>query len=111
MQPFEYSRATDASHALTSGAKQQTKFVAGGTNLVDLVKCEVERPARLANLTPLPLAAVAPGTGGPHPGAAAGGDRRGERRHPHRRARAHERRRRERARSSARSGDFAGIAG
>src|SRR5436309_3173135 len=71
MQPFEYSRATDASHALTSGAKQQTKFVAGGTNLVDLMKCEVERPARLVDINALPLSGIEAVKGGIRIGALA----------------------------------------
>ncbi|HEV7427322.1 MAG TPA: xanthine dehydrogenase family protein subunit M [Thermoanaerobaculia bacterium] len=71
MHPFEYSRATDTSHALTSGAKQQTKFVAGGTNLIDLMKCEVERPARLVDINALPLAAVEAVQGGIRIGALA----------------------------------------
>src|SRR3954466_13986675 len=71
MHPFEYSRATDASHALTSGAKQQTKFVAGGTNLIDLMKCEVERPARLVDINALPLATIEAVKGGIRIGALA----------------------------------------
>jgi len=71
MHPFEYSRATDAAHALTSGAKPQTKFVAGGTNLIDLMKCEVERPARLVDINALPLAAVEAVKGGIRIGALA----------------------------------------
>jgi xanthine dehydrogenase YagS FAD-binding subunit len=71
MHPFEYSRATDASHALISGAKPQAKFVAGGTNLIDLMKCEVERPARLVDINALPLAAVEAVKGGIRIGALA----------------------------------------
>src|SRR3954470_3299549 len=71
MHPFEYSRVTDASHALTSGAKAQTKFVAGGTNLVDLMKCEVERPAHLVDINALPLAAIDAVQGGIRIGALA----------------------------------------
>jgi xanthine dehydrogenase YagS FAD-binding subunit len=71
MHPFEYSRATDASHALTSGAKPQTKFVAGGTNLIDLMKCEVERPARLVDINALPLATIEAVKGGIRIGALA----------------------------------------
>src|SRR2546430_1604497 len=58
MHPFEYARATDSAHALTAGAKPQAKFVAGGTNLIDLMKCEVEHPARLVDINALPLATV-----------------------------------------------------
>jgi len=71
MQPFEYSRAADAAHALTAGAKPQTKFVAGGTNLIDLMKCEVERPARLVDINALPLATVEAVKGGIRIGALA----------------------------------------
>jgi len=71
MHPFEYSRVTDASHALTSGAKAQTKFVAGGTNLVDLMKCEVERPAHLVDINALPLASIESVNGGIRIGALA----------------------------------------
>jgi len=71
MHRFEYSRATDVSHALTSGAKPQAKFVAGGTNLIDLMKCEVERPARLVDINALPLATIEAVKGGIRIGALA----------------------------------------
>ncbi|HEV7486963.1 MAG TPA: xanthine dehydrogenase family protein subunit M [Thermoanaerobaculia bacterium] len=71
MHPFEYARVTDISHALTSGAKEQTKFVAGGTNLIDLMKCEVERPARLVDINALPLATIEAVKGGIRIGALA----------------------------------------
>jgi xanthine dehydrogenase YagS FAD-binding subunit len=71
MHPFEYSRVADVSHALTSGAKSQTKFVAGGTNLIDLMKCEVERPARLIDINALPLATIEAVKGGIRIGALA----------------------------------------
>jgi xanthine dehydrogenase YagS FAD-binding subunit len=71
MHPFEYSRVTDTTHALTSGAKPQTKFVAGGTNLIDLMKCEVERPARLVDINALPLATIEAVKGGIRIGALA----------------------------------------
>ena len=34
------------------------KVIAGGTNLVDLMKYDVERPARLVDITRLPLRAI-----------------------------------------------------
>src|SRR5438105_10988980 len=71
MHPFEYSRATDAAHALTAGAKAQAKFVAGGTNLIDLMKCDVERPARLVDINALPLATIEQVKGGIRIGALA----------------------------------------
>ena len=36
-------------------ATRQAKFIAGGTNLLDLMKENVERPARLIDITHLPL--------------------------------------------------------
>jgi xanthine dehydrogenase YagS FAD-binding subunit len=71
MHPFEYSRAADVPHALTSGSRQQAKFVAGGTNLIDLMKCEVEHPAHLVDINALPLAAIEAVKGGIRIGALA----------------------------------------
>ena len=71
MHPFEYSRTADVSHAVTSGARQSAKFVAGGTNLIDLMKCEVERPAHLVDINALPLAAIEAVKGGVRIGALA----------------------------------------
>jgi xanthine dehydrogenase YagS FAD-binding subunit len=40
------------------------KFIAGGTNLIDLMKENVERPRRLIDITHVPLAEIQPGAGG-----------------------------------------------
>jgi xanthine dehydrogenase YagS FAD-binding subunit len=59
MNPFAYSRATDASQAVTSiAAKPHSKFLGGGTNLIDLMKMGVETPANLVDITRLPMAQV-----------------------------------------------------
>src|SRR4029078_13231350 len=53
---FQFSRASDvadAVHQLT--ASPGAKFVAGGTNLVDLMKMDVERPLKLIDITRVPL--------------------------------------------------------
>ena len=53
---FQYSRAgnvTDAVRQLT--ATPGAKFIAGGTNLVDLMKMDVEKPVKLIDVTQLPL--------------------------------------------------------
>ena len=43
MNPFTYSRATDANQAVAAvSRKPQTKFLGGGTNLIDLMKMGVE---------------------------------------------------------------------
>jgi xanthine dehydrogenase YagS FAD-binding subunit len=58
LEPFQYSRPADLKQALTLAALPGSRFLAGGTNLLDLMKGGVERPQRLIDLTELPLAAV-----------------------------------------------------
>src|SRR5438105_11563586 len=58
MSPFAYSRATDATQAVADVAKSQTKFLGGGTNLIDLIKMGVETPASLIDINRLPLAQI-----------------------------------------------------
>jgi xanthine dehydrogenase YagS FAD-binding subunit len=56
---FGYSRATDVADAVRQiAADPAAKFIAGGTNLVDLMKYDVERPARLIDISRLPLKTV-----------------------------------------------------
>jgi xanthine dehydrogenase YagS FAD-binding subunit len=56
---FQYSRATDVADAVRLLATDpKAKFIAGGTNLVDLMKENVERPSRLIDITRLPLKSV-----------------------------------------------------
>ena len=56
---FQYSRATDLAEAVRLIAADPTaKFIAGGTNLIDLMKENVERPTRLIDITRLPLKTV-----------------------------------------------------
>ena len=59
MNNFEYARASDVAEAIKlKAADSAAKFIAGGTNLVDLMKYEVERPARLIDISRLPLQSV-----------------------------------------------------
>ncbi len=59
MQPFEYSRAGDINEASKAVAGvRQTKIVAGGTNLLDLMKEHVETPGRLLDINSLPLSKI-----------------------------------------------------
>ena len=59
MNNFEYARASDVAEAVRMKAADPTaKFIAGGTNLVDLMKYHVERQARLIDISRLPLTAV-----------------------------------------------------
>jgi xanthine dehydrogenase YagS FAD-binding subunit len=58
MNTFSYVRAIDIAQAATEGAHEGAKFIAGGTNLIDLMKENVERPARLIDINHLPLARI-----------------------------------------------------
>src|SRR5262245_14894031 len=56
---FEYVRAGSVADAIRQiAADPRAKFIAGGTNLVDLMKDDVERPTRLIDITRLPLKAI-----------------------------------------------------
>ena len=56
---FQYSRATDVADAVRQIASDpRAKFVAGGTNLIDLMKMDVEQPTRVIDITRLPLKQV-----------------------------------------------------
>ena len=58
MKPFRYERAADIPAACASAVRPSAKFIAGGTNLVDLMKEDVERPTRLIDISRLPLTKV-----------------------------------------------------
>ncbi|MFI5978808.1 FAD binding domain-containing protein [Streptomyces sp. NPDC051452] len=56
MREFAYRRASDVAGAVALlGADPDTRFLGGGTNLVDLMKTGVERPTRLIDIRELPL--------------------------------------------------------
>src|SRR5690606_7732461 len=56
---FQYERAADVADAVRRmAAGPAAKFIAGGTNLIDLMREDVERPARLIDISRLPLTAV-----------------------------------------------------
>ena len=58
MTPFSYERVTDAGAAIAAVSKSGAKFISGGTNLIDLMRLEIERPAHLVDISRLPLAAI-----------------------------------------------------
>ncbi|HEX9161159.1 MAG TPA: xanthine dehydrogenase family protein subunit M [Thermoanaerobaculia bacterium] len=58
MQPFDFVRADEVPDAIKSGSREGAKFIAGGTNLVDLMKCDVERPAHLVNVNELQMSDI-----------------------------------------------------
>jgi xanthine dehydrogenase YagS FAD-binding subunit len=70
MNRFDYVRAgtvAEAVQAYGAGAR----FIAGGTNLIDLMKYDVEKPGRLIDITRLPLDGIEVHEGGLRLGALA----------------------------------------
>ena len=62
MNEFQFNRASSVEQAIRAGAQSPTaqlgatvRFVAGGTNLVDLMKLEVEAPGQVIDINGLPL--------------------------------------------------------
>ena len=64
MNPFDYRRPTSTDDAIKSVAVRGAKFLGGGTNLIDLMKLDVEHPATLIDVTGLDLKSVEPTTNG-----------------------------------------------
>ncbi len=59
MKPFTYERAADAKSAVKAVAENPgAKFLAGGTNLLDLMKLEIEAPTHLVDVGRLPFAGI-----------------------------------------------------
>jgi xanthine dehydrogenase YagS FAD-binding subunit len=58
MKAFQYARATTPEEAAREGAAAGAKFIAGGTNLLDLMKLQVETPEQIVDITRLDLGAV-----------------------------------------------------
>ena len=64
MNRFEYATAYDPAEAVRLAAAPGARFLAGGTNLVDLMKENVERPGKVIDIRRLPLADIAESEGG-----------------------------------------------
>ena len=61
MRPFTYERATDpAAAAKALAANPNAKLIAGGTNLLDLMKLEIEKPTHLIDINRIGLDAIEP---------------------------------------------------
>jgi xanthine dehydrogenase YagS FAD-binding subunit len=58
MKPFTYERAASAEAAVAEARGSGTKFIAGGTNLLDLMKLQIETPEKLVDITRLPLGGI-----------------------------------------------------
>ncbi len=59
MKLFDYAKAATPEDAAAQGAGDGTKFIAGGTNLLDLMKLQIETPQRLVDISRLPLHDIA----------------------------------------------------
>jgi xanthine dehydrogenase YagS FAD-binding subunit len=61
MRPVSYARATDTAQAIAFvGGDAHAEFIAGGTNVIDLMKDDVARPSTLVDITRLPLGGITP---------------------------------------------------
>lgn len=70
MRPFTYERPEDIAGATSAASVPGARFIAGGTNLLDLMKIDVERPAHLIDVSRLPLGSITEtDAGGLHIGA------------------------------------------
>lgn len=58
MKLFDYARADSVATATRDGAVPGARFIAGGTNLLDLMKLQVETPETLVDISRLPLTAI-----------------------------------------------------
>ncbi len=72
MKPFAYLRVTEQGTAIsTVSGDPNSKFIGGGTNLLDLMKDNVEQPDRLVDINALPLAKIETTSNGVRIGAMA----------------------------------------
>ncbi|MFF1735800.1 FAD binding domain-containing protein [Streptomyces sp. NPDC058247] len=55
MRAFTYERASDAQAAVSAVSRTGAKFISGGTNLLDLMKLDIEKPSHLVDISRLPL--------------------------------------------------------
>src|SRR3954465_7701625 len=61
MKPFTYERAQSPAEAAAAAARNPgAKFIAGGTNLLDLMKLQIETPAHLIDVNGLALDKIEP---------------------------------------------------
>jgi len=65
MKPFTFERAASPAAAATTAANHPgARFIAGGTNLLDLMKLQIETPAHLIDVNGLALDKIEPTTDG-----------------------------------------------
>ena len=72
MNPFQYTRSAAPGTAIQALVREpQAHLLAGGTNLIDLIKMGVVLPERLVDINPLPLKGIEKTATGLHIGALA----------------------------------------
>ncbi|SKB46775.1 FAD binding domain-containing protein [Dyadobacter psychrophilus] len=60
MKPFTYERAETLAQAAAAASKPGAKFLAGGTNLLDLMKLQIETPTHLIDIGRIGLDKIEP---------------------------------------------------
>ena len=55
MEPFRFVKVQDNLSAIRAGGVNQAKFIAGGTNMLDLMKLNIETPKQLVDINKLSL--------------------------------------------------------
>ena len=58
MKAFTYERAEDVQAAMAAVSRPGAKFISGGTNLLDLMKLQIERPNHLVDIRGLPYNSI-----------------------------------------------------
>ena len=58
MRPFDYIPVSEQAAALDAGMTPGARYIGGGTNLLDLMKLDVEQPNQLVDVNRLPLSSV-----------------------------------------------------
>ena len=60
MEVFTYTRSAAPAEAIQAATAPSSRFVAGGTNLIDMMKLSVEQPRLLVDINALPLDQITP---------------------------------------------------
>ncbi|MFX6949572.1 FAD binding domain-containing protein, partial [Acinetobacter baumannii] len=58
MKPFDYLRVASPDRAVAAMGEGQPRFIAGGTNLLDLMKLQIETPDKLVDISRLALSDI-----------------------------------------------------
>jgi len=66
MQAFTLTTPSDLEGAIAAASQAHAKYIAGGTDLLQLAKDDVETPTRLVDLEPLPMTGIHPSAQGLH---------------------------------------------